>query len=70
MGVIHMFASNIKVSKGFRAVKKDMDALKSSMNEWTIYTQKNQLEFEERLSQIEQRLARIDGMISQRKRKK
>jgi len=51
-------------------VKKDMGALKSSMNDWTIYTQKNQLEFEERLSQIEQRLARIDGLISQKVRKR
>ena len=65
-----MFASSIKVSKGFRAVKNDMDALKRTMNDWTIYTQKNQLEFEERLSQIEQRLARLDGLISQKVRKK
>lgn len=60
-----MFASEEKVSKGFKAVKRDMDALKCSMNDWTIYMQKNQLEFQEKLSQIEQRLARIDGMISQ-----
>ena len=65
-----MFASSIKVSKSFNMVKKDMGALKSSMNDWTIYTQKNQLEFEERLSQIEQRLARIDGLISQKVRKR
>ena len=65
-----MFASSYRVGKGFKAVRKDMIALKESMSEWTIYTQKNQLEFEERLSQIEQRLARIDGMISQKTRKK
>ncbi|MBT4824404.1 hypothetical protein HN695_00280 [Candidatus Woesearchaeota archaeon] len=65
-----MFASSFKVGKGFKAVRKDMTALKESMSEWTLYTQKNQLEFEERLSQIEQRLARIDGMISQKTRKK
>lgn len=63
-----MFASSAKVAKGFRAVKSDMDDLKHSMNEWTIYSQKNQLDIEERLSQIEQRLARIDGLISQKKR--
>jgi len=65
-----MIASSYRVGKGFKMVKKDLDAIKGSMNEWTIYLQKNQLEFEERLSQIEQRLARIDGMISQKVRKK
>jgi hypothetical protein len=65
-----MFASSYNVKKGFKAVKRDMSDLMESMNDWTVHTQKNQLEFEERLSQIEQRLARIDGMISQRTRKK
>ncbi|MFH1440167.1 MAG: hypothetical protein ABIG89_06360 [Candidatus Woesearchaeota archaeon] len=51
-------------------VQKDLQAMKSFMNDWTIYLQKNQLEFEERLSQIEQRLVRLDGMVSQRVRKK
>lgn len=57
-----MFGKN-KVKKAFSHVKKDMDVLKGSMNEWTVYLQKNQLDFEHRLSDMEKRIARLEAAI-------
>ena len=58
-----MFANNTKVKNAFKRTKQDISSLRQSTNEWTIYLQKNQLEFQQRLNDVEKRLKNLENAL-------
>ena len=49
-----------KIRKSFKAVKKDMNALRSSVSEWVIYLNRNQRKMRVELRSLKQRVRKLE----------
>ena len=50
-----------KIKRSFKAVKRDMNALKANVSEWVIYLNKNQKEMKYEILELKQRVRKLES---------
>ena len=52
-----------KIKQSFKAVKKDMNALKENVSDWVIYLNKNQREMKLEILELKQRVRKLESEL-------